>query len=461
MLESLSFSSLLSGREGGDGSPRGITLSTGVCLVVALALAPLFGLALALENRIFLAALVMVALIPAVIRWPILSTFGLYVFLVPFDSVATLSESGGATLTRLVGIAAGGVLLVAGLIERRLVRPPSAALWWSLFLVWAGLSMAWAIQPYLVRGRLPTAASLFLLYLIAVSIKPTRTELYGVCLLVVAGGMAAAATGYFFGVEDVRGARATLVMGEQASNPNTLGSVLILPLALAVGGFAGLRNPIQKLLTVGALGIIGIGIFITQSRGALLAIVVTILVFVYRAKVRWQVLVPVGMLLGLVMVLPQTFFARAEKVFTGQDTTGAGRTEIWSFGLEALEHVGVFGAGFGNYTEIYQFSDAYSPGAWAKGAHNTYLGTWVELGIVGLVLMLAALASHFLAARAVRRTGLEGLLLSAIEAACVGVLAGAFFADRFGSKSFWVPFILLTWAIRNVRDSQQGPGSPS
>jgi O-antigen ligase len=403
---------------------------------------------------ILLAVLAMVALIPVVIRWPIVSTFGLYVFLVPFDSVATLSEAGGATLTRLVGIVAGAVLLAAGLIERRLVRPPWAALWWSLLLVWAALSMAWAIDPYLARGRLPTAVSLLVLYLVAVSLRPTRKELYWVCALVVAGGVVAAATAYLFGVEGGAAARGRLVMGEQAANPNALGAVLILPFALAIGGIVGLRNPIQKILAAGALGIIGVGVFITQSRGALLAIAVTMLVFVYRARARWQVVVPVGMLLALVISLPQTFFARAEKVFTGQDTTGAGRTEIWKAGVEALEQVGIFGAGFSNYTEIYRFSDAYSPGVWAKTAHNTFLGTWVELGIVGLVMMLAALASHLLAARAVRRMGLEGVLLSAVEAACFGMLASAFFGDRLWGKMFWLPWILLTWAIYNAREAE-------
>jgi putative inorganic carbon (HCO3(-)) transporter len=421
----------------------------------------LFGWALAQEDRILLVVLVMIAAIPLVIRWPVLLTFGLYAFLVPFDSVATLSETGGATLTRLVGILTAAVLLAAGVIERRIVRPPLAVLWWTLFFVWAALSAVWAIDPNLVLRRLPTAISLFLLYLVAVSIKPSRKELYWTCLLVVAGGVAAAATGYLFGLEESRLARGTLVMGEQTSNPNTLGAVLILPLALAAGGFAGLRNPVQKLLAVGALSVIGVGIFITQSRGALLALAVTMLFFVYRNKVRWQVVVPLAALLVLVIALPATFFARATRVLTGEDTTGAGRTQIWSVGLAALEHVGIFGAGLSNYTEIYRFSDAYSPGVWVKSSHNSYLGTWVELGIIGLVLMLAALASHFLAARAARRTGLEGVLLSSVEAGCVGTMAIAFFSDSLWGKAFWLPWILLTWATYSARDTEGLRRDPS
>jgi O-antigen ligase len=216
-----------------------------------------------------------------------------------------------------------------------------------------------------------------------------------------------------------------------------------------------LRHPAQKLLSIGALGALGIGVFITQSRGVLLAIIVTMLVFVYYTKARWQVLVPIATLLVGALLLPETFFARTTKLFTGEDTTGAGRTEIWSVGLAALERVGIFGAGLSNYSEIYQLSDAYSPGVWTKAAHNIYLGTWVELGVIGLLLLLAALASHLLAARGARRAHLSGILLPAIEAACFGLLASSFFTDRLWGKVFWLPWILLTWSIHDAQETEQ------
>jgi O-antigen ligase len=433
-----------------------MSLSTGVCVVVALVLAPLVGWALAEENLIVLALLAIVALIPLVIRWPIVSTFGLYAFLVPFDAVAALSA--GVTITLLAGLVAGAVMLTAGIIEGRLVRPPAAALWFGLYVIWAAVSAAWAMNPALTLGSLRTLLSLYLLYLVAVSIKPSRKEFYWVCLLVVVGGIVAASAGYLYGVEEsARGAaaRGRLVIGEQGGNPNSLGGVLILPLALAVGGFVALRKPIQKFLAMGALGIVGLGVYITMSRGALLAIALAMLTFVCRNRVRWQVLVPVALLVVVAIALPDVFFARAAKVLSGEDTTGASRTQIWSAGWAALEHVGILGAGFSNYTEIYRFADGYSPGVWAKGAHNSYLETWVELGIIGLVLMLAAVAVHFLAMRGIGRRSVEGILLSAAEAASIGVLAGAFFADRVGGKPFWLLWIIVAWAIRNARESQQ------
>jgi O-antigen ligase len=434
----------------------------GVCLVVALVLAPVFGWALAQENWIVVLLLTMVGLIPLIIRWPVVSTFGLYALLVPFDTVASLADAGGATLTRLLGILAGGVLLVAGLVERRFGRPPPAAVFWVLFIVWGIVSAIWALDPYLALRSLPTPLSLVVLYVIAVCYRPSQKELYWVCLLVIFGGVAAAAIGYTYGLESAATratARGTLVIGERSTNPNALGAALILPVALAAAGFVGWRGFLQKSLAVGALGVLGIGIYMTKSRGALAAIIITMLAFAIRSRVRLRALIPIIVLLTLIALLPSTFFARAGMVFTGEDATGAGRTEIWSVGIAALEHVGIIGAGFANYTEIYKFSDTYSPGVWAKGAHNTYLATWVELGIPGLALMLAAMASHLLAVRGLARTGLSGVLLPALEAACFGMLLGAFFADRLWVKYFWLPWILLAWAVHSAQEPSEPAGN--
>jgi O-antigen ligase len=150
--------------------------------------------------------------------------------------------------------------------------------------------------------------------------------------------------------------------------------------------------------------------------------------------------------------MPDAFFNRIFQAFTGEDR-GA-RVQIWKVGIEELNRSPILGVGLGNYTEIYQFSDVYSAGPFVRRAHNTYLGTWVELGILGLALMLAALASHLLAARGIKATSMEGVILAAIVAACFGALVGAFFADRLWSKHFWLPWILLTWAIRLAREPQ-------
>lgn len=430
-------------------------LSMGIVAVAILGLAPLFGWALASERWPIIGMLIVLALVPIVVRWPVVSTFGLYAFIVPFDAIAGQIGAGGTTLTKLVGMWAIAGLMVVGLMERRLGRPPLAALWWSLFILWGILSAAWAVSPEMVFQRLPMALSLFALYLVAVSFRPSRSELYRICLLIVVGGAMAAAAGYLFGVEDAE--RGRLVLGDRDTNPNSLGAALIIPFALALAGAVGSRGAVQRAMAVGLVGLIGVGIFISASRAALLALIVTILVFLYRVKLRWQILAPAVVLSALAGMMPDTFYRRIGIVLTGEDATGAGRTEIWKTGLKTLEEFGLFGAGLDNFLEAWDRTVAYGPLDWARAAHNVYLKVWVELGILGLVLLLAALGSHLLAVHRARKAGGGGIALAALEAACLGVLVLTVFGDQIWRKFFWLAWILLTWATYcEVADQEHG-----
>ena len=432
-----------------------IPFTTGVAIAVMLGLAPLFGWALGSEEWLIVAALGMVALTPIVIRWPVITTFGAYAFLATsFDSIAFLE--GAATLTRPAGIMAGGVLLVAGLMERRLTRPPMAAVWFGLFMLWAAASAVWALDLNVHSFALRRALSLFILYFAAVCFKPTRKELYWVCVLTVLGGVAAAAAGYLFGLDEGAQGRGRIVVGDRESNPNALGRTLLFPIALAIAGFVASRGTVRKAAAAVCVGAIGVGLFISMSRGAVVAMVVAIAVLLYRTRARKEILGATLVLLALTAAMPDRFYDRMTSVFTGEDTTGAGRTGLWELGLEAaLGGFGIFGAGLGNTTEVYSLYVVTNHHGF--GVHNTYLSLWIELGIVGVALMLAVFASHLLAARKTRAAGHGGLVLAATEAACFGVLASAMFADYLWTKSLWLPWILLTWAIHAERKSATGP----
>jgi O-antigen ligase len=428
-----------------------VPLSTGI-LIAALGLAPLLVWALTSEQWLFLVALVLVGLVPVVVRWPVVSTFGLYALLAcSFDALPLLE---GSTLTKPVGVVTGAVLLAAGLMERRLGRPPSAALWWGLFMVWAVFSTAWALNPDLAFGRLKNALSLFFLYLVAVSFRPSRKELYWVCALTVLGGVMAAGAGYLFGFDEGatgHRARGRLIIGDQASNPNSLGRVLILPLGLAIGGFVGLRGVAQKAVAAGFLGLIGVGIYISMSRAALVALIAVIAAFLYRMRARWQIVVAVTILLVLSATMPDKFYERVVSV-GAEDPSGAERLGVLEAGLASVERFGIVGAGLDSFVDVYKL---YAASAQGWGPHNMYLLVLIELGIIGLVLMLAALGSHLLAVRNARKAGHGGVVLAALEAGCVGLLTLGLFSDQIWKKAFWLAWMLLTWAVYCERQSDR------
>jgi exopolysaccharide production protein ExoQ len=431
------------------------TLTT-IVSIAMLALAALFGwslaYALAYEQRsrewLGLGALVAVALVPVVVRWPVISTFGIYAFIATaLDAFPILP--GGAALSRPAGALAAAVLLGAGLIERRLGRPPAAALWWAALLLWGILSAMWAIDSDAVFEKLPTKVSVVALYLVAVCFRPSRRDFYWVCALTVLGGLLAAALAYFFGFDQLaetqRAARGRIVLNDMQGNANQLGRVLILPLTLAIVGFIGGRGIIQRALALGCAACIGLGTFISMSRTALAATAAVLLVLCYRIRARWQIVAVMVLLLVVSMFMPDTFYQRIDALISGQDDTGSGRLDIWRTGLRIfVERSGFLGAGLDHFPLLHSY---YEPGLGEVSAHNIYLMVLIDLGVPGLAMMLAAIVSGLFAVRRARSSGHGSIPLAALEAACIGTLITGLFLESLFTKSFWMPWILLNWAM--------------
>jgi O-antigen ligase len=415
------------------------------------ALPPLVGWSLAYglmydrwQKWLAFGALLMIALVPIVVRWPVVATFGLYAFLATsLDAFPFLP--GGGTISKPAGALAGAVLLGAGLIERRLARPPAAALWWGAFMLWAMLTIVWAIDPEVALQRLPTTLSLVLLYLAAVCFHPSRSELYWVCTLTVLGGVLAATLAYFFGIQEQLSdqvARGRLALNDMESNPNMLGRVLLLPFILAIAGFVGGPGVRYRMLAVGCVAFIGLGIFISMSRSAVVAMAAMLVVLFYRTRRIRHLVAIIVLLLAVAMLLPDAFYGRFDALISGEDD-GSGRLGIWRIGVQMIERSGILGAGLYNFPVLY---GTYAPGT-RFAAHNIYLAALVDFGIPGVALMFAAIGSGLLAVQRIKRAGHGGIALSGLEAACIGTLASGMFGDTLWTKSFWLVWILLTWAM--------------
>jgi O-antigen ligase len=425
--------------------------ASGIVVVAALALGPLITWAIVEESWRILAFLVLAALLPILLRWPVEVAFGAYAFFIPLDTVAVVASTGGTTITRMVGIVAAAVLLVSGLIERRLVRPPAAAFWVVLLFIWAIATLGWAIDFDLARARLPTALSLLALYLAAVSFKPSGRHLATVCVLTMLGGIVAATAGVILGFdsEAPRAARGTLAAGGIEANPNIVAMGLLLPLAVALVMLMSSRRMWVKGVAVVAAGAISAGIFLTMSRAGVAAVALMLCVLMYRYRVRWQLLAVVGVLAAVLAVMPDAFFDRVGRVFTGEDATGSGRTEIWKVGLQMLPQFGWLGAGLANFTSAYELYAPVPVLASAPGPHNTYLATWVELGVLGLALFLAAVLAHVRTSNSKGASMLPAGFPTAIEAVCIAFLLIAFFnGDVLYKKPFWMAWILAIWSWR-------------
>lgn len=392
--------------------------------------------------------LIAIAALPLAALWPVPTALGMFALLVPFDAIAIVGGGeSGTTLTWFAGVAAALVLFLAGLASGRLHFPPRATLCWSLFVLWCAVTCLWAIDPTVALRRLPTAGALLVLYILSASLRLTPKERLWVVVLAVLGGCLAAAyitrefyQGISFGSDLGPTARASLVLGDQEADPNGMAAGLLLPISLAIALFFFSQKWIGKAMAMLAVSLMGYCLFLTMSRGGALALIAIGVVYLRRLN-KWRALVPFSLLLLLLVFVPESFFHRFGQAAA---TGGAGRISIWIASLEMLKHYWVLGAGINNFSVAYSSYAGFAPvfKGYGRAAHNIYLGTWVELGVVGIALLLLAVRSQF---REVQRAHLEFDPISvASEAACWAVLVAGFFLDVLWRKYFWLSWILLT-----------------
>ena len=402
------------------------------------------------------------AIPPAVlllIKYPVELPLGVFAFLIPFDSVLMLGQS-GHTLTWLTGAAAGGILLAYGVLSGRLTAPPRAALWWGLFILWGAASLLWALDPGQALERLPTALLLFLLYLVVVSFRISPRELAVVILCVIAGGVFASGytlrefsqgTGFF--------SRASLIVSGQDSNPNDFADSLLLPLALALGGFFSARTLLKRSGMLVAALIITYCVLSTMSRGSALAVAAVLFVYLFRLGVRVKTTVAIALIVVLLLFLPQLFFSRMQDSVTSR---AEGRWDIFIVGTQVVRHYGILGAGLESFRAAYTKFAGFAPifRGFGRDPHNIYLQVWAELGLVGLFLFLAAIWSQLRDLhKGIRgRTGSPDYLLLALESACWALLIHGFSGNLLWRKEFWMAWILAALAVQLRHTSQENVG---
>ena len=216
------------------------------------------------------------------------------------------------------------------------------------------------------------------------------------------------------------------------NDPNDLGLlfVTVLPMALYLsrgGGLMGLR----RLLWWGSAAALVYGVILTHSRGAMLALVAVVAVWVWRRRGPVSAGALGAAMIGVLMMLP----SRLSELDAGE-SSAAGRVDAWYSGFDMFMGSPLFGIG---------------PGLFADNnanltAHNSFVLVLAETGLVGYVVWLAfvgyglrmTLAMWRLPAPAATATDTATLaswkrersLALTLLLAQVGFLAAAFFLSR-------------------------------
>lgn len=412
-----------------------ITFLAGTKTGVALALASIGG-----------PAIVYVMLVA-----PLVFPFTFYVLLVPFDNLLAFSAFG--TVTKLLAIVSGIALMFYLVRTRRAVAPgPALGVWVGLF-AWCGATAFWALDQASVWALLPTALELLVLYAV-ISIFPCdRRVVTMTSIATIAGGTIASAYGaYLFGnnVDVSTNGRLFIATETNVIDPNHFAASLLLPIGLTIGVALYARKPWIALLAVGALLVLMEGIAVAASRGAILGLGAMLLYLLIRSQHRLKLAIA---MIPAAIVAVATKPDLALRFGTAISGGGSGRTDIWVVGWAAEKMHWLLGAGYNNFAFAYDqaFVRVYQKefSGWHRAPHDILLQTAVELGLVGLGLMLTAWAVEFRMLRVVPRADPDYAIRLSLEATVIGTFVAALFLDMMVMKYLWLTFTLIA-IVRNA-----------
>jgi O-antigen ligase len=378
--------------------------------------------------------------------------------------------SGGALTPAIKG---AGACLVLVLLLRVLSRTervpfPPAVRWFSFaaaaLVVWALAASLWAAEAHSAFSGGLRLAQGPLLMLVVVAFVRTSRDVALLAYVYVAGAAISALAG-LTGVTQLTGSGSGDAGGRLSGalgDANFFAAVM-MP-AVTLGLFLALapsRGRLFRVLVLAAGALALVAVFLSGSRGGVVALAVTGVVAVvfagrYRAQILGLALVvaAVGGTYVLLFAPPETL-SRITHLSAGG---GTGRTDLWAVARNVYRSHPVAGVGLDNFqivspiytvetnTDLPRVDVVVTQKA---PVHNTYLQIAAELGTVGIVLLLTVLAIVLDAARrgvrVAARVGGETLELAGrgLVVGAVGMLAAFVFLSAEYEKQLWLVLGLL------------------
>jgi O-antigen ligase len=388
---------------------------------------------------------------------PLLFPYGLYAVLAPLDVLTQMSPREG-TIARLVGIAAGAALLLYALRTRSVRTPPRAIVWLVLLCGWMTLSTIWSIasHPNLETVQLLQLAALYLI----VAIFPTqKRDLVPLLAAIALGGVIAAGIGiYEFHSGSLREAaqlrdfhRLAVTLGKDTLDPNLYADGLILPFAIALLAFARSRAFWSRVALLATMALLLVAVMLAGSRDAAIGTAIVAVIVTTLTRSWRRVTLPLIVVAGAVLMFFPNVIQRA---IADEGNGGSGRTSLWRVGITAFAQHPFAGTGAGSYATVYdrwylRIFERVDPG-WGMASHDIVLHYGVELGLVGLLFVVAWCVAQWMLARALPASGLLGDVRTICLASLVAFAFVAFFIDVFDVKFVWLTFALVAQA-RNVQ----------
>ena len=234
-----------------------------------------------------------------------------------------------------------------------------------------------------------------------------------------------------------------------------------LPLGML---FAGAVGRDKRLLYITGIGLMGVALIMSGSRGGLVAFLAQLIFLVILTtgakskrrliiKVASAALLIAAIVIGSIFIGGESSLTRIAETATSNDVT-TDRSHIWAVTTSVIANTMPLGAGFGALGVAYTPYDSYSGLERVEQAHNDYLQAAADAGVFGIVLGLLFLFWLFrlgLRSANTENTYRRGVAIGAL-AACFAVLVHSIFDFVLHTTAISLLFIIMMCLLVACRE---------
>lgn len=392
----------------------------------------------------------------------------LILFLAPLEGSVAIAGSSGVKLASLFCI---GVFAVRMLNPNRKFEFDRASALGICFILWGFVTIAWSPDP---MGSISDWISFSLqsiLYLIMVNFVSSRRDLKLVLWGHVVGGLILSLgfTQQLIALDFLRNVE---IMG---FGINLATRLIGLNMILAVVLYLYEKNPLARIFLLVCAGAAGIGAVIGLSRGTWVGVAVSLgvigMVYFIKGGMRPSPRLIAQLSLGVLIlflilskyVLDEHGIEKmAYRFQTGVTLSdaGGGRFEIWQVAWNVFQTSPIWGHGIGSFhDEFVKFVDQSGLANFfhvneAKGAHNAFVLVGVELGLVGIGLLVALLIDVFRKVwRLLRKSSPDIASLASALSLFIFIVLSMTVDSAVDRKYFWYGLALVTLLVRYAAGS--------
>lgn len=180
-------------------------------------------------------------------------------------------------------------------------------------------------------------------------------------------------------------------------NRHDFAAIIEMAIALPLGlMFAGAVEKDRRLLFITGIGLMGIALILSGSRGglfALLAEVIFLIILTAKTKSKKQFALKIGLaaalfitiITGSILIGGESSLTRIAERASSEDFSSS-RFHIWSVTLQSIRANLPFGAGLGAFGAAYTPFDTTNGMETVEQSHNDYLQVLADMGIVGAII---------------------------------------------------------------------------